>query len=215
MGGLFINELGTDPAHYLCVLTTVVLSVTLHELGHVGAALRQGDETPRLLGRVTLDPLVHMGPQSLLMAALMGIAWGVTPVQPANFRGRHGEAFVAFAGPAVNLLLALTSLTSLGLWLHGSGATSMALAPGERHLLPYFLLVFGSTNMMLFLFNMVPVPPLDGSTVLADFAPGFRRLRHQPEMQPWFWAGLIAVVVLLPVHETALRLSLEYVRFWW
>ena len=214
MGSLFIQYLTTDPALYVCVLTTVVISVTLHELGHVWAALKQGDDTPRILGHVTLDPMVHMGPQSLVMAALAGIAWGATPVQPANFRGRYGDAIVSFAGPLVNLVLALTSLTSLGIWVHVTGTDSLSLDPAHRELLPFVLFLFGSTNVLLFLFNLVPLPPLDGASVLGNFVPGYRRLLAQPEMRPWFFAGIILVVVLLPVHELAEDLSIAYLRLW-
>ena len=215
MGNLFIQNLTEDPVYYFSVLFTVVLSITLHELGHVWAALRQGDETPRLLGHVTWDPLVHMGPTSLFLAAFVGIAWGLTPVQPANFRSRRGEAIVAAAGPAVNLVLGLLGLTLLALWTRESGLEPADLLRGEgRNNLALFLLVFGATNLMLFLLNLLPLPPLDGATVVGDFAPGFRRMRHQPELQPWFLVALIAALMLLPIHRIALQISAFYLRLW-
>ncbi len=214
LGALFIELLTKDPAWYVSVLATVVLSVTLHELGHAYAALRQGDETPRLLGRLTLDPLVHMGPQSLFMAAFLGIAWGVTPVNPSRFRGRHGESLVAFAGPAVNLVLALIGLTALALVLRAAGPAGLRVALGDRNNLHLFLLVFGITNLLLFLFNMLPIPPLDGSTIAADFLPGYRRLAGLPEAQPWFMAAAIAALLLLPLSDWAGELAARYVALW-
>ena len=71
----------------------VILSITLHELAHGWAALRQGDTTPRDTGHMTWDPLVHMGGMSLIMFALIGIAWGVMPTDPSRYRsGRRGRA---------------------------------------------------------------------------------------------------------------------------
>lgn len=214
----FIEWLGKDPAYYVSVLATIVLSVTLHELGHGFAALRQGDETPRLLGRMTLDPLVQMGPQSLMMAALLGIAWGVMPVNPSRFKSRRGESIVAFAGPAVNLVLGLIGLTALALVLRSQlqGAQDdpgLLLGEGRSNLV-LFLTVFGSINMLLFVFNLLPIPPLDGATVLADFVPGFRRLRSLPEAQPWFLGMLLVAFLVLPVHEWAMALSSAYLRLW-
>lgn len=208
---LLIDLLRTDPARYVAIVSTLVLSITLHELGHAYAAVRQGDDTPRLLGRLTLDPLVQMGPQSLLMAALVGMAWGVTPVNPANFRSRYGDALVALAGPLVNLSLAVISLTLLALLLRGQGGLD-ALEHGNNLLM--FLSVFGALNMLLCLFNLLPIPPLDGATVVSDFVPGFRRLRALPEAQPWFFGALIVAVVVLPVHEVAFDIAVAYVRLW-
>ena len=87
-------------------VVAVVISITLHELGHGAAALWQGDETPRLLGHMTLDPRAHMPPISWGLLLLVGIAYGLMPVNPSRFRSKHGDALVAFAGPAVNLILA-------------------------------------------------------------------------------------------------------------
>lgn len=204
---MFIQHLSSDPVYYVSALASVVLSVTLHELGHVFAALRQGDDTPRIMGRVTLDPMVHMGLSSLLMAALIGLAWGVTPTNPSNFRGRHGRAYVAFAGPLVNLLLALVALTTLALLLRHATPESL-----QANNLLRFLSVLGGLNLLLFLFNMLPIPPLDGAAIVGDFSPGFDRLRYQPEAQPWFLAALFGAVILLPIPQLSMDLALGYVR---
>ena len=85
----------------------------LHELAHGWAAIWLGDQTPVRQGRMTGNPLVHMGPWSLLMLAVAGIAWGQMPIDRTRLRGRHGEAIVAAAGPAMNVLLALAALSTL------------------------------------------------------------------------------------------------------
>lgn len=186
---LFVARLATDPVLFLSVVATVVVSVTLHELGHAYAAIRQGDETPRIQGRLTLDPMKHMGPMSLVVLMVAGIAWGSTPVNPANFRSRHGDALVSLAGPAVNLVLAILALTILGLWMRVSpDATGPVAANVER-----FLNIFGTWNIVLCLFNLLPIPPLDGSHILASFVPPVRRLMTDPNNQGVFFALFIAI----------------------
>ena len=92
----------------------VIFSIVLHELSHGWAALWQGDDTPRRLGHMTANPIVHMGGLSLLVFALIGIAWGVMPTDPSRYRwGRRGRVFVAAAGPAMNVALSLIALTTL------------------------------------------------------------------------------------------------------
>jgi Zn-dependent protease len=157
----------------------VLLSITLHELAHGWAALRQGDDTPRRLNRMTANPVVHMGTMSLLMFALLGIAWGVMPVSPSRFRDRRkGEILVAAAGPGMNIALAAASLTILIGWLAlGPQGTS-----GYRNI-AVFLWVGGWLNLLLAIFNLLPIPPLDGSTILAGLSRRIYHLYQQPRSQ--------------------------------
>lgn len=208
---LFVQLLTEDPAFYVVVLFTIVCSVTLHELGHVFAALQQGDETPRLLGRVTLDPLVHMGPSSLILAALAGIAFGATPVNPSRFRNLHGDAWVSFAGPFVNLLLAATMLTTLGLWMRASGQHAIHIAPANRNNLHLFLFLFGQWNVALAMFNLLPLPPLDGASIVGSYVPAYRRIAHMPEAQPWGFALVLIVAFVTPIFDWAAALAAGFV----
>jgi Zn-dependent protease len=188
MGRLFIHTLTENPVYYFSVVIAVVISVVLHELGHAFAAIRQGDDTPRLTGHVTLDPIVHMGVQSLIFLFLLGIAWGATPVNPSRFRGRYGHAIVAWSGPAVNLVLAGIGLLLAGLTLrYGTDPESAVWK---------FLLIFGTMNVVLFLLNLIPIPPFDGSSILADISPGYAELTRNPGAQPFFLGALILVFVL-------------------
>ena len=170
----FFIEYLFDPASQLffgCVVITVVISIVLHELAHGWAAIWQGDDTPRQMGHMTGDPMVHMGGFSLLMLALVGMAFGAMPVNPSNFRSRYGNALVSAAGPAMNFLLALVALTALAVWVKISG--SAIEGPSKNGQL--FLQIFGTTNIALGIFNLLPVPPLDGSTVLGNFVLAYRR----------------------------------------
>ena len=170
----FFIEYLFNPASQLffgCVVVTVVISIVLHELAHGWAAIWQGDDTPRQMGHMTGDPMVHMGGFSLLMLALVGMAFGAMPVNPGNFRSRYGDALVSAAGPAMNFLLALVALTVLAVWVKISGSAIEGPSKNGQ----FFLQIFGTTNIALGIFNLLPVPPLDGSTVLGNFVPAYRR----------------------------------------
>jgi len=169
----FIQNL-FDPDKQLffgCVVVTVVVSIVLHELAHGWAAIWQGDDTPRHAGHMTPDPMVHMGGFSLLMLVLVGMAFGAMPVNPNNFRSRYGDAIVSAAGPAMNFLLAFVALTVLALWIRVAGSAEDEIMKNAQ----LFLQIFGSTNIALGIFNLLPVPPLDGSTILGNFVPAYRR----------------------------------------
>ena len=123
---LFIQNL-FEPDKQLffgCVVVTVVISIVLHELAHGWAAIWQGDDTPRVMGHMTPDPLVHMGGFSLLMLVLVGLAFGAMPVNPRNFRSKYGDALVSAAGPAMNFLLAFIAQSVLAIWLSTQGVAN-------------------------------------------------------------------------------------------
>lgn len=148
----------------------VIFSICLHELGHGIAALWCGDDTPRSTGHMTLNPFVHMPPMSLLMFGIIGIAWGLMPVNPSNFRGRYDDAKVAFAGPFVNALLVLFAVFAGALWLRFNAS----FPDHVQHNVTTFFFVGALLNVVLLLFNLVPAPPLDGSRIVANFVPAYR-----------------------------------------
>ncbi len=144
----------------------VIFSITLHELAHGWAALWQGDGTPREMGRMTWNPMVHMGQWSIIVFLVIGIAWGMMPVNPSRFRwGRQGRVVVSGAGPAMNVALALASLTLLAVWI-GAGPPSSPLYKN----LAIFLWTGGWLNLVLAVFNLLPIPPLDGADVLSGLS---------------------------------------------
>lgn len=154
----------------------VLVSLTVHEAAHAWTADRLGDPTARLLGRISLNPIVHIDPIGTillpLIAAISGlpiIGWA-KPV-PVNIsrlrRGRRDFMIVAAAGPMSNLLQAtLAALVVRALW-SGQGIYS---ASNESALM-WVLLQFVQINVLLALFNLIPVPPLDGGNVLAGLLP--------------------------------------------
>jgi len=163
MNGLFFIErlFGPEWQVALMQIFLVIFSVCCHEYAHARVALWQGDSTAADNGHLTLNPMKQMGLMSLLMLGLIGIAWGQVPVRPEQMRKRYSEALVAFAGPAMNFLLFLgfALLASVARWKGWGESAEM-------------LFVLGAIiNIVLFLFNMVPAPPLDGWNVFNYFFP--------------------------------------------
>jgi len=190
----------------------VIFSITLHELGHGWAAIWQGDDTPRETGHMSWNPLVHMGPWSLAMFAIIGIAWGLMPTDPSRYRwGRKGRVVVALAGPLVNVALAVLALTALAFWVRFGTAGS---AFDER--LRVFLLTGGILNIFLAGFNLIPAPPLDGSQVLMGLSDRFYQWFHNPQVQQYAFFAIIALFFILNLGSIGYALSSDasvgYVR---
>jgi Zn-dependent protease len=173
----------------------VIFAIVMHELAHGWAALWQGDDTPRRLGRMTLNPLVHMGGMSLLVFAFIGIAWGVMPTDPSRYRWRRrGRVVVAGAGPAMNIALALAALTVLAVWLK--------LGPSGQPIyrnLAVFLWTGGWLNVLLAGFNLLPVPPLDGSTILSGLSWRAYQLYQNPQAALYGMLILLFVFFVTPI----------------
>jgi Zn-dependent protease len=128
---------------------------------------------------MTLNPVVHMGIPGLVAFALIGIAWGMMPVDPTRLRGRYAEAAVAAAGPFMNLSLAVLCLVLLPLWMVGASghwSPSMTVPREVFANVAVFFHAGAMLNIVLFLFNLLPVPPLDGARIVGNFVPAYFRL---------------------------------------
>jgi Zn-dependent protease len=188
----------------------LLVAFPVHELCHAFAAWRLGDNTARFDGRLTLNPIKHFHPIGgtflVLSVILTGVPLGfaATPVNRANLRGRYGEAIVAAAGPLSNFAMAL---------LFG---IPMRILLGDVHLLlttPRLfdllgLLVWG--NIVLGIFNFLPVPPLDGGAILLSVLPPRTRWRIEPQLAQYSILLLVGVFVLggyviSPVAEAIYR----------
>lgn len=168
----------------------VVLSIVLHELAHGWTAVWQGDDTPVRMHRLTLNPLVHMGGWSFVWLLLVGIAWGSMPIDPSRFRWRRrGRAVVAAAGPAMNLLLVLVALLGLALWIRFSRASDPLFSNVAA-----CLFVGAEINVFLAVFNLLPIPPLDGAEILAGLSFRTYRLHQHPNAQI---IGFFIVIALM------------------
>lgn len=175
----------------------VLGSITLHELAHGWAAIWRGDRTPIESGHMTWNPVVHMGLPSLIVFAVIGIAWGMMPVNPARFRGRHDEAIVALAGPAMNLFLAALCIVLGAAWVAVAGGyASPALTVADKAFRDgqVFFRLAAALNIVLAIFNMLPAPPLDGSRILGTFWRRYREVIDGPNGQN---IALFSLIVLL------------------
>ena len=188
----------TSPTYLLSWIFWVLLSITLHELAHGWAALWEGDTTPRDLNRLSANPLVQMGTTSLIVFAVIGIAWGMMPVRPDRFRhGRLGEALVSAAGPAMNLLLAFIALTLMGTLVTFMPPPTESASNWIDHF-GTFLFVGGFLNLVLFVLNLLPIPPLDGSRILGAASLRIRMLYLQPQSQ-MIATGLIIAILFFRI----------------
>ncbi len=165
-----------DPTYVVSLIVSFVVAITVHECMHAWTASMLGDDTGRLLGRVSLNPADHFDPIGALMFLLIALgfpalAWGKpVPVNTGRLRstarfGRHvSMAVVAFAGPMSNVVLGALAAS----WLR------LAMATGnDLGVLGQGLFVFMQVNFWLAAFNMIPLPPLDGSRILAALLPSF------------------------------------------
>lgn len=166
-------------AQIAAALITLILSLTVHEYAHAWAAERLGDDTAKRMGRLTLDPVPHIDPIGtiglplLLMFSGAGFLFGwakPVPVNPSRFRravhmGR-GMAWTAAAGPLANLAFALVAVVLAGLLIRFAPQT---LRPGSG--IGEFLFSLVGLNVLLALFNLIPVPPLDGSRIVDGYLP--------------------------------------------
>jgi Zn-dependent protease len=185
----------------------LLVSFPVHEAAHAYAAYRLGDGTAKLFGRLTLNPIVHFDPIGglLLLASSLtgiGIGWAKpTPVNPANLRGgTDSEGIVAFAGPASNLVLAAIPIRLI-LATHTQIPFEVSLV------LIYFVVI----NIALMLFNLVPIPPLDGSKVLFSMMNPRQVWQWRPTLEQYGFILLIfvAFVPILPGSQTVFSFIFE------
>lgn len=201
---------------FILVAPVVLFSMVAHEYAHGYAALRQGDNTAQLLGRLSWNPLRHIDPvMTLIMPAItfltMGVAFGgakPVPVDPRNYRNyRRGDIIVSLAGIATNLVLAVV-LTLLVVPLGLTGRALPVLASSLAILQLMFL--YGVTiNLVLAAFNLIPIPPLDGSHVLKHFLP-----------PSWAWNyqrfgryGILVLILLLSISNSPIQAWMKPVFF--
>jgi Zn-dependent protease len=178
------------PAFVVSWVLWIILSITLHELAHGWVAIRCGDDVPIHTGHMTWNPFVHIPfPWAWVMFAAVGITWGLMPTNPQNYTRRHDESRVAFAGPAMNLFLACAGCVALVLWDRFAGGVSEPMRGNVRD----FITVGMALNLALFVFNLVPVPPLDGSRILADFVPAYRRLMYSEAGAVMMMVGIVVM----------------------
>ena len=180
------------------IIVFLGVAFPIHEFAHALAAYRLGDGTAKLMGRLTLNPRAHFDPAGGLILAisvlLTSFAFGwakPTPVNPSNFRDRrNGDVIVALAGPVSNLLMA-----TLGAFVFRALDLAGVLLDLPRDVV-FVLYYFVAFNVLLAIFNLLPVPPLDGSAILFRLLPAEYAWRLRPFLQQYGFILLIGLFIV-------------------
>lgn len=158
-----VQNAGRDPIGFVAWIIALVLGITVHEFMHAYAAHRLGDDTARLLGRLSLNPMAHLDPFGSLLLVLAGFGYGKpVPFNESRLRSTLGVTFVALAGPLANLVLAALCAIPLRF-----GAESLVGGGVYEEV----LLAIVQLNCVLAIFNLIPIPPLDGANVVYGLLP--------------------------------------------
>ena len=200
---MFVSLFQVNPAFAVAVLMGFVVGIVLHEAAHAYSAYLLGDDTAYRAGRVTLNPASHLDVLGSLMLLMAGFGWGKpTPVVPSKLRGGVlGPVAVAFAGPASNLLIVAVC------------AVLYALPAFQEGYLAIIVVAVAFVNALLFVFNLIPIPPLDGAKVIFPFLP--RSLGGFVDFMNQYGPTILLVLVLLtflPVLPSPLSYILALVR---
>lgn len=155
----------------LAVVMIVFLVLPLHEMAHGFVAYKLGDNTAKNMGRLRFNPMAHVDPIGALMILFVGFGWAKpVPVNPRNFKNpKAGMAVTALAGPVSNLLAGFAAALLYN--VAAIVATNVSLSTGAWELISIFFFYFISINISLAVFNLIPIPPLDGSKILFAFLP--------------------------------------------
>ncbi|MBN1382515.1 MAG: site-2 protease family protein [Deltaproteobacteria bacterium] len=196
-----VSLLFRDPLTFTLLVIPLIYSIIFHEVAHGWVALRMGDPTAQMLGRLNLSPIKHLDPVGTLMLLIFGFGWAKpVPVNFANIRNqRWGVIFVSSAGIIVNTILAFAAILIYRIVL-----------PQPNEVLFKFLYFMAQINIILAAFNLIPIPPLDGSKILMGFLPAHAR-RSFLRLEPFGFfiiIGLLYFGLLNPVIDFVRELIL-------
>lgn len=170
-------------------IPAILLAIAFHELGHAYVAYKLGDPTPKYQGRLTLNPLAHLDPLGAIMLLIFKVGWAKpVMINPQHFKNRkQGTFLVSLAGPTANIFLAWLFYNALSLSVNFIPVSSLGRS------LFMFLLVNVQVNLGLAAFNLLPIPPLDGSHILASLLPAKASYKYSQ----WARYGPFLLIVLL------------------
>ena len=182
------DDIGGFLTNLIAGLPGIVIAMVIHEYSHARVAYALGDYTPRLQGRLTLNPAAHVDPIGLLMLFVVHFGWA-KPVQinPMNFSNpRRDDILVSLAGPASNLITSFVALIILVL------LAKFDFPLSEGLLIVFNLIIVYNINFAIF--NMLPIPPLDGSHILRNLLP-YNLARAYEELERYSFIFLIIILV--------------------
>jgi Zn-dependent protease len=188
---------------FILLIIALTLSLSFHEFGHAIVAKWQGDDTAEREGRLTINPLAHIDPLGLLMVVLVGFGYAKpVPTDPRNFKSRLSDLYVAAAGPLMNLALAVVTW-NVFLMLRSSGWDN------EGGLM--FFTLLAQINLLLMIFNLIPLGPLDGHYILPHFLPKQMAFQYRIYNARYGTAVFLGLIVLsfmgLPLFGWLAQLS--------
>lgn len=193
-------------ALFVLIIVTLIISLTFHEFAHAASAKLLGDDTAQRMGRLNINPIAHIDPIGLLMVVLVGFGYAKpVPTNPNNYTGKWaswGTPLVAAAGPAMNLLLAFITIN---IFYAGVKSGSVWFTqPGPQT----FFFYLASINLLLMLFNLIPLGPLDGHYILGHLLPGKLSsiyLEYNRRYGHFVFLGLILLSILgIPIFSKLL-----------
>lgn len=200
--GIFIlDSLRISPLQAAFFLISIVVALTVHEFAHAAVAARQGDQTARREGRVSLNPLAHLDPAGSFLFLFAGIGWGKpVPVNPYQLKdGKLGDFYVSIAGIVANLALAFCAALPFMI---------IRLFGGEidvQNIFLQFMAMLFYVNCLLAAFNVLPIPPLDGSKAIGILVPRQWEAGYQRYLQvgPALLIGIFALSIVFHVNLLA------------
>ena len=201
------GQMGTVEWVQLLLLIPIILfSLSVHESAHAYVAHKLGDDTARNFGRITLNPAKHFDPVGFLFLLLFGFGWAKpVPVNPNNFRNKSRDMMLtAIAGPASNLVAAFLGVIVIQLFGFYNGGFTLEDADTKMEYVFTILYYFTVINLNLCLFNMIPVPPLDGSRVLTYLLPP-RAAVWMMRNQRYFY-GVVMILMITGILTWPLNL---------
>jgi Zn-dependent protease len=199
----FLGDLRDNPpalfAYVAAFGVALVTGITFHEFSHAWAAHELGDNTAERQGRLSLNPARHLDPTGTLMMLLIGFGWGKpTPVNPFRLRPgpKAGNALVALAGPISNLVVASIAALPLRLgWIDSVASLDRIDEASGSEIVGLFLIFIIFLNVLLAVFNLIPIHPLDGFKVAVGVLPG--ELSRQMQSLAPYGPGILMVLIVL------------------
>jgi len=205
---MLILNLLSNPPYLFGVIAGFIIGFTFHEFSHAWMANRLGDNTARLSGRLTLNPLSHVDLLGTISLVIIGFGWGKpVPLNPNKIKDPNGTIKVALSGVTANLIVALV----FGLILRVATASGIAI---DNSTFMNFVSGILFVNLMLIAFNIIPIPPLDGSKVIEGFLSYESIVRYEQAGPMVLYAIIIGQIFFnIPILSTVLEPIIRFLSF--
>lgn len=204
--------------NFLYVIFVLLVSLSVHESAHAYIAEKRGDLTGRMLGRITLNPLKHLDPIGSIIVPIILFLFNLpvfgwakpVPVNQRNFKNlRIDNALVSAAGPISNLMLSAIAVLIMAFYMVIVGSSSFYSQFQEPYSLPHLLLIFASINLLLMVFNILPIYPLDGSHIFEALLPSGTVLSAYEKIKPYGFLILL-FLIMTPILGVILNSLLNF-----